>query len=86
MSRRKVVASGGSRSRPARTSEEQEAYDTMRASPGILFDADGNVVFDGEAEARGVPPFKNRAEFEEQQRKLQEMIAARRRERRMLTG
>jgi hypothetical protein len=25
------------------------AYDDMRASPGILLDPDGNVIFDGEA-------------------------------------
>jgi hypothetical protein len=36
----------------------------MRASPGILLDADGNVIFDGEAEAMGVPAFKTRAEIE----------------------
>jgi hypothetical protein len=28
----------------------------MRASPGILLDDQGNVIFDGEAEAMGVPP------------------------------
>jgi hypothetical protein len=66
---------------PKLAPEEQAAYDDMRARPGILFDNQGNVIFDGEAEAMGVPPFKTRAEFEEQQRKLQEMIAARRRER-----
>ena len=60
------------------TPEQQRAYDDMRASPGILFDADGNVVFDGEAEAMGAPPFKNRAEFDAQQARLQEQLAARR--------
>jgi hypothetical protein len=63
------------------TPEEQAAYDDMRASPGILFDDQGNVIFDGEAEAMGAPPFKTRAEFEAQQKKLQEMLAERRRQR-----
>jgi hypothetical protein len=60
---------------------QQRACDDMRASPGILFDPDGNVIFDGEAEALCAPPFKTRAEFEAQQAKLQEMILARRKER-----
>jgi hypothetical protein len=34
-------------------SSRQTAYDDMRASPGIGLDADGNVIFDGEAEAMG---------------------------------
>jgi hypothetical protein len=66
---------------PKLTPEQQAAYDNMRASPGILFDPDGNVVFDGEAEALGAPPFKTRAEFDAQQARLQELLAARRKER-----
>ena len=77
MKRKAVVAAESSR----RTQEEQAAYDDMRASPGILFDDQGNVIFDGEAEARGVPPFKTRAEFEANRAKLEEMLAERRRER-----
>jgi hypothetical protein len=77
MKRKAVVAAESSR----RTQEEQAAYDDMRASPGILFAPDGNVIFDGEAEAMGAPPFRTRAEFEEQQRKLQALLAERRRER-----
>ena len=79
---------GSSRSRrkpapgaPKLTPEEQAAYDDMRASPGILLDPDGNVVFDGEAEAMGAPPFRTRAEIEAQQAKLQELLAERRRQR-----
>jgi hypothetical protein len=80
------MKSSRSRRKPApegdrRTPEEQAAYDDMRAEPGILFDPEGNVIFDGEAEARGVPPFKNRAEFEAQQARLQEQLAERRRQR-----
>jgi hypothetical protein len=48
------------------TPEQQKAYDDMRAQPGILFDAAGNVVFDGEAEATGATPFKTRAEVDAQ--------------------
>jgi hypothetical protein len=40
------------------TPEQPAAYDDMRASPGILLDDEGNVIFDGKAEAMGVPPFK----------------------------
>jgi hypothetical protein len=47
----------------------------MRASPGILLDADGNVIFDGEAEAMGVPPFKTRAEIEANKAKLEKALA-----------
>ena len=57
------------------TPEQQKAYDDMRAQPGILFDAEGNVIFDGEAEATGAPPFKTRAEFDAQQAKLQAQLA-----------
>lgn len=46
------------------TPEQQEAYDKMRAEPGILLAPDGTVVFDGEAEARGVKPFTSLAEIE----------------------
>lgn len=63
------------------TPEQQKAYDDMRAQPGILFDDDGNVIFDGEAEAMGPPPFKTRAEFDAQQAKLQAQLATRRKER-----
>jgi hypothetical protein len=35
----------------------------MRASPGMQLDDDGNMIFDGEAEATGTPPFKTRAEI-----------------------
>jgi hypothetical protein len=48
-------------------SSRQAAYDDMRASPGILLDADGNVIFDGEAEAMGAPPFKNASRVRGQQ-------------------
>jgi hypothetical protein len=34
--------------KPKPTPEEQAAYDDMRASPGILLDTQGNVIFDGE--------------------------------------
>jgi hypothetical protein len=68
--------------KPKLTPEEQAVYDEMRASPGILFDPVGNVIFDGEAEAMRAPPFKTRAEFDEQQRKLQELLAAHRARRR----
>jgi hypothetical protein len=46
----------------------------MRASPGILLDADGNVIFDGEAEAMDVPPFKTRAEIEANKAKLEKAL------------
>ena len=46
------------------TPEQQKAYDDMRSQPGILLDADGNVLFDGEAEAMGVTPYKNKAELD----------------------
>jgi hypothetical protein len=60
---------------PKLTPEEQAAYDDMRASPGILLDADGNVIFDGEAEAMGVPPCKTRAEIEANKAKLEAALA-----------
>jgi hypothetical protein len=63
------------------TPEQQAAYDDMRASPGILIDADGNVVFDGEAEAMGTPAFKTLAEIEAHQASLQKLILERRKER-----
>jgi len=63
------------------TPAQQQAYDDMRAQPGILFDDDGNVIFDSEAEALGAPQFRTRAEFEAQQAKLQALLAARRKER-----
>jgi hypothetical protein len=63
------------------TPEQQAAYDDMRASPGILIDADGNVVFDGEAEALGAVPFKTLAEIEAHQANLQKLILERRKER-----
>jgi hypothetical protein len=47
----------------------------MRASPGILLDADGNVIFDGEAEAMGIPAFKTRAEIEAAKLKLEKALA-----------
>ena len=53
------------------TPEQQKAYDDMRASPGILFDAEGNVVFDGEAEATGATPYKTKAEFDAAQAELE---------------
>ena len=52
------------------TPEQQRAYDDMRASPGILIAPDGTVLFDGEAEAMGVEPFKTRAEIEAAQARL----------------
>jgi hypothetical protein len=63
------------------TAAQQAAYDDMRASPGILVDPDGNVGFDGEAEAMGAPPFKTRAEIEAAQARVETMLAARRKER-----
>jgi hypothetical protein len=66
---------------PKLTPAQQEAYDDMRASPGILLDADGNVLFDGEAEAMGAKPFKTKAEIEANLAKLEELLAARRKER-----
>jgi hypothetical protein len=47
----------------------------MRASPGILIDAAGNVIFDGEAEAMGVPAFKTWAEIEANKAKLDKALA-----------
>lgn len=55
--------------------EQQRAYDDMRASPGILIAPDGTVVFDGEAEAMGVPPFKTLAEIEAAQARLEVLLA-----------
>jgi hypothetical protein len=46
------------------TPEQQKAYDDMRSQPGILLDADGNVIFDGEAEATGATPYKTKAEID----------------------
>ena len=46
------------------TPEQQEAYDKMRAEPGILLAPDGTVLFDGEAETHGHTPFKSLAEIE----------------------
>ena len=66
---------------PKLTPEEQAKYDDARASPGILLDADGNVIFDGEAEASGGVPFKNKAEIEAHQANLQKLILERRAER-----
>lgn len=63
------------------TPEQQAAYDDMRAAPGILIDPDGNVVFDGEAETLGAPPFRTLAEIQAQAAKLEELLAARRKER-----
>jgi hypothetical protein len=47
----------------------------MRASSGILLDDQGNVIFDGEAEAMGAPPFKTRAEIEANKAKLEKALA-----------
>jgi hypothetical protein len=66
---------------PKLTPEQQRAYDDMRAAPGILIDPDGNVVFDGEAEAFGYTPFKTRAEIEAAQARVEALLAARRKER-----
>jgi hypothetical protein len=63
------------------TPEQQEAWDDARAQPGILLDAEGNVIFDGEAEAMGVAPFKTKAEMDAQEAHIQELLAARRIER-----
>jgi hypothetical protein len=58
------------------TPEQQKAYDDMRASPGILFDAEGNVVFDGEAEATGATPYKTKAEYDAAQAELEAALDA----------
>ena len=63
------------------TPEQQQAYDDDRASPGILFDSAGNVIYDGEAEASGRPPFKTMAEANAQADELQRLILERRKER-----
>lgn len=69
--------------KPPSTLEEQAAYDDMRATPnGIMFDADGNVVFDSYAEATGTPsPFKTKADYEAAQANLDQALAERRKER-----
>jgi hypothetical protein len=66
---------------PKLTPEQQAAYDDMRASPGILIGPDGAVVFDGEAEAMGVPPYTTLAEIEASAAHLEVLLAARRKER-----
>lgn len=58
------------------TPEQQADYDDMRASPGILIDPDGNVVFDGEAKAMGAKPFRTLAEIQAQENKLEAQLAA----------
>ena len=63
---------------PKLTPEEQQKYDDMRASPGILLGPDGTVIFDGEAEALGAVPFKTRAEIEAAAARLEVLLAARR--------
>jgi hypothetical protein len=63
------------------TPEQQAAYDDARASPGIQIGPDGTVLYDGEAEALGVPAFRTKAEIDAWGVKLQEMLAARRKER-----
>jgi hypothetical protein len=63
------------------TPEQQRAYDDMRASPGILIAPDGTVVFDGEAEAMGVEPFKTLAEIKDAEARLEVLLATRRKER-----
>jgi hypothetical protein len=66
---------------PPMTPEQQQAWDDARAQPGVLLDDDGNVIFDGEAEAMGAVPFKTRAEMDAQEAHIQELLAARRIER-----
>jgi hypothetical protein len=61
---------------PPSTPEERQAYDDMRATPnGILFDEDGNVVFDSYADATGKPGFKTRAEYDAAQARLEAALA-----------
>ncbi len=67
--------------KPKLTPAEQQAWDDARATPGILLDADGNVIFDAEAEALGAVPFKTRAEIDAAEAEFQKKLAAHRRER-----
>jgi hypothetical protein len=47
---------------------------------GILFDEEGNVVFDSYAEATGMPAFKTRAEVEAANARLEAMLKEHREE------
>jgi hypothetical protein len=47
----------------------------------IIFDEDGNVVYDQQAQTMGIPAFKTRAEWQAAQDQLQQQLADYRRRR-----
>ena len=58
---------------PKRQPDPDRTYD-WRASAGILIDPDGTVIFDGEAEAMGAPPFRTLDEIKAAQAEAQVLL------------